>query len=822
MKKLSSFIPILAIVFAIFTWNVALSASYSQELQEAYDFAYKNKITTQNSIDKADMYWWLTRIAMAKMLSQYAINILWKTPNTSKIPNFWDVNSKLDWDYNNWVTLAYQLWIMWVWIDKFRPFDSVTRAEFWTALSRVLYWNKYEWGSPYYTNHLNALKTEGIMKKIDNPLGNEIRWFVMLMLMRANFENNNKSANLDRDLLELDEKNTENINYVENNNSDSEDYDYIVTDLWYKDSKLNIWWITCFNQIKIEKKVRTAQNIKYIRIKELNNKNFVTEDFWFENLKWEKVTEGEEVINQLFTDWNTESLILCAKLKENYWSGHYNFWFIISNVDSHTKMRDRKWWTIYVNKLKYKIIKEKNKDEILSFTVNGSVTELEILKENNEKCPTVFRRDGSYEIFKFIIHKKERDPEVYIWKIEIIWRGTRLKQWLKDLEIYANGKKIDSNNYKRKFLNYYDGAWWEMQPISISFDKKLDIDEDTEIIIKWKFWWSELNDKLEDFSHYNCLQGRWQAGFDTKFTYEKKNIIEMFDKKSWNLIPSEKTIIDESWIFRFRTLNIIDNNKVSFENEQHYVYTCDTLVDYNTTNRHNNYALWVGYWNSFEDNFGRCKINNSSSNDSTSSNSSSNNSSSSNSSSNNSSSNSSSSNDSTSSNSSSNNSSSSNSSSNNSSSNSSSSNDSTSSNSSSNNSSSNSSSSNNSSSNNSSSNDSSLNDSSWNDSSSTDNSSNNSKNCVDIEVDDWKSYNFCIVKWKSNDSKFSVKVDNAKDLSLCTVWKGGQNYDFYNCEWDISSMWSSWISQLRLSIKYNNKTYSKKVDYDLTNWVFMD
>ena len=115
-----------------------------------------------------------------------------------------------------------------------------------------------------------------------------------------------------------------------------------------------------------------------------------------------------------------------------------------------------------------------------------------------------------------------------------------------------------------------------------------------------------------------------------------------------------------------------------------------------------------------------------------------------------------------------------------------------------------------------------MNDSSWNDSSSTDNSSNNSKNCVDIEVDDWKSYNFCIVKWKSNDSKFSVKVDNAKDLSLCTVWKGGQNYDFYNCEWDISSMWSSWISQLRLSIKYNNKTYSKKVDYDLTNWVFMD
>ena len=191
MKKLSSFIPILAIVLAIFTWNIALSASYSQELQEAYDFAYKNKITTQNSIDKADMNWWLTRIAMAKMLSQYAINILWKSPDTSKIPNFWDVNFKLDWDYNNWVTLAYQLWIMWVWIDKFRPYDSVTRAEFWTALSRVLYWDTYNqnWDN-YYSKHLNALKNAWIMTKINTPFQWEIRWYVMLMLMRSKNDGN--------------------------------------------------------------------------------------------------------------------------------------------------------------------------------------------------------------------------------------------------------------------------------------------------------------------------------------------------------------------------------------------------------------------------------------------------------------------------------------------------------------------------------------------------------------------------------------------------------------------------------------------------------
>jgi len=51
----------------------------------------------------------LTRIQMAKMLSYYAINILGKKPDTSKTPNFDDVSSQLNAQYNNAVVLAYQL-----------------------------------------------------------------------------------------------------------------------------------------------------------------------------------------------------------------------------------------------------------------------------------------------------------------------------------------------------------------------------------------------------------------------------------------------------------------------------------------------------------------------------------------------------------------------------------------------------------------------------------------------------------------------------------------------------------------------------------------
>jgi hypothetical protein len=60
------------------------------------------------NIEEADMNSPLTRIAMAKMLSQYAINILGKAPDTTKTISFPDVSAELDTQYNNGVTLAYQ------------------------------------------------------------------------------------------------------------------------------------------------------------------------------------------------------------------------------------------------------------------------------------------------------------------------------------------------------------------------------------------------------------------------------------------------------------------------------------------------------------------------------------------------------------------------------------------------------------------------------------------------------------------------------------------------------------------------------------------
>ena len=163
--------------------------TYSTEFQEAYEFAKWNGITTMPTIQKADMEWKLTRIAMAKMLSQYAINVLWKTPDTTQSNKFNDVTDKLDSDYDDWVTLAYQLWIMWQnmpW-NNFRPNDEVTRAEFATALSRMAYWTsdwEYKWTAKYYIHHMEKLVKEWIITN-DNPNMKELRWYVMIMLMRS-------------------------------------------------------------------------------------------------------------------------------------------------------------------------------------------------------------------------------------------------------------------------------------------------------------------------------------------------------------------------------------------------------------------------------------------------------------------------------------------------------------------------------------------------------------------------------------------------------------------------------------------------------------
>lgn len=75
LKKLFSVSAIVALLGTLVPMY-AFAANYSDELQEAYAYAYTNGITTMNTIDSADMYGSLTRVAMAKMIANYATTVL--------------------------------------------------------------------------------------------------------------------------------------------------------------------------------------------------------------------------------------------------------------------------------------------------------------------------------------------------------------------------------------------------------------------------------------------------------------------------------------------------------------------------------------------------------------------------------------------------------------------------------------------------------------------------------------------------------------------------------------------------------------------------
>ena len=103
--------------------------------------------------------------------------------NTWRQCNFDDIQDQSQ-EMRTYIQLACQLGIMWVGMQSFVPDWIVTRAEFWTVLSRVLYGDMYNDWEFYYSNHLKILKDNWIITN-DDPTLEELRWYVMLMLMRA-------------------------------------------------------------------------------------------------------------------------------------------------------------------------------------------------------------------------------------------------------------------------------------------------------------------------------------------------------------------------------------------------------------------------------------------------------------------------------------------------------------------------------------------------------------------------------------------------------------------------------------------------------------
>ena len=186
IKKLFAILAGVSMVANVALPGLAQAETPDTELGQAYEWARSKEITTMDSYEAANMYGAVTRAQLAKMLSNWAMNVRGLTPDESLACEFNDVAS-VQGDLKGFIKTSCQLGLMGQGITSFRPYDKISRAEFGTALSRALWGNENNTTeTPYYAKHLNALKTAGIMTQIDNPENrDEIRGYVMLMLMRA-------------------------------------------------------------------------------------------------------------------------------------------------------------------------------------------------------------------------------------------------------------------------------------------------------------------------------------------------------------------------------------------------------------------------------------------------------------------------------------------------------------------------------------------------------------------------------------------------------------------------------------------------------------
>jgi len=188
----SNFVSVIEADIASDKETICSVSPYGEELENAYLYACHRRITTMPDIQEANMYGWLIRSHLAKMVGTYAIQVLGMEPNEDKACYYRDTqNETLELKYR--IQKVCQLDLMGVEYDgvtpmeKFMPYEYVTRAQWATIFSRLLFGKKYDGNVDcWYCSHIQWLFDFGIMKDVWNPDERiELRWRVMLMMQRS-------------------------------------------------------------------------------------------------------------------------------------------------------------------------------------------------------------------------------------------------------------------------------------------------------------------------------------------------------------------------------------------------------------------------------------------------------------------------------------------------------------------------------------------------------------------------------------------------------------------------------------------------------------
>ncbi|MBB1557640.1 MAG: S-layer homology domain-containing protein [candidate division SR1 bacterium] len=165
-------------------------SQFASEQNDAYLWACQHNITTMRTIQEARLDQPLTRAELAKIMSVYAMKEYHLKPLREGAVNYKDVNADLG-DLADYIQLVYQLQIMGINADgtpiqAFEPHKLVSRAEFATVLSRVIWGNKHNIsGDDRYSAHLQALKKYRVITSDVPANWWELRGRALLMLHRT-------------------------------------------------------------------------------------------------------------------------------------------------------------------------------------------------------------------------------------------------------------------------------------------------------------------------------------------------------------------------------------------------------------------------------------------------------------------------------------------------------------------------------------------------------------------------------------------------------------------------------------------------------------
>ncbi|MCX6823312.1 MAG: myxococcus cysteine-rich repeat containing protein [candidate division SR1 bacterium] len=162
------------------------------EFIDAYNWAYNLGITTVAPICDANLDGKITRKQLAKMMAEFTVQIIGKQPDTKILCAFADTKDETP-EMKFYMKISCQLGLMGRESDgrktkkNFNPNNYVTRAEFGTVLSRLIFAGKYNTSDAIhrYDKHLKILQKIQIMNDISKPTMKELRGYVLLMLKRS-------------------------------------------------------------------------------------------------------------------------------------------------------------------------------------------------------------------------------------------------------------------------------------------------------------------------------------------------------------------------------------------------------------------------------------------------------------------------------------------------------------------------------------------------------------------------------------------------------------------------------------------------------------